>query len=130
MFTIPGTLPSLNDYVNACRANKRLGAKMSNDAHILCKYGMLKLAGKKLPGVWITFRWIEKNRRRDKDNIAFAKKFILDAMQEMDIIENDGWNEIHDFRDIFSVDKYNPRIEVTMEYQEKEGNENGYRKTE
>lgn len=30
--------------------------------------------------VVIHYTWIEPNRRRDKDNIAFAKKFIQDSL--------------------------------------------------
>ena len=47
-FTIYWTLPSLNEYVRACRANFRAGNKMSRDAHYLCRLGMTKLAGKKI----------------------------------------------------------------------------------
>ena len=113
-FTIYWTLPSLNAYVRACRANFRAGNKMSRDAHYLCRLGMTKLAGKKIDKAYIKFHWVEKNKRRDKDNIAFAKKFILDALQEMGILQNDGWSEILGFSDTFDVDKDNPRIEVSL----------------
>ncbi|WP_418294417.1 hypothetical protein [Megasphaera massiliensis] len=75
---------------------------------------MTKLAGKKIDKAYIKFHWVEKNKRRDKDNIAFAKKFILDALQEMGILQNDGWSEILGFSDTFDVDKDNPRIEVSL----------------
>lgn len=113
-FTIPGTLPGLNDYVKANRSNLYKGNQMSRDAHYLCKLGMIKLAGKRLEHGFIDFRWYEKNKRRDKDNISAAKKFILDAMQEMGIFENDGWKQIDGFSDRFFVDKDNPRIEVDI----------------
>ncbi|WP_049917244.1 hypothetical protein [uncultured Megasphaera sp.] len=87
---------------------------MSRDAHYLCRLGMTKLAGKKIDKAYIKFHWVEKNKRRDKDNIAFAKKFILDALQEMGILQNDGWSEILGFSDTFDVDKDNPRIEVSL----------------
>ncbi|WP_230197975.1 RusA family crossover junction endodeoxyribonuclease [Megasphaera massiliensis] len=72
------------------------------------------MAGKKIDKAYIKFHWVEKNKRRDKDNIAFAKKFILDALQEMGILQNDGWSEILGFSDTFDVDKDNPRIEVSL----------------
>ena len=87
---------------------------MSRDAHYLCRLGMTKLAGKKIDKAYIKFHWVEKKTRRDKDNIAFAKKFILDALQEMGILQNDGWSEILGFSDTFDVDKDNPRIEVSL----------------
>ena len=114
-FTIPGTLPGLNEYVKACRANAHVGSEMSRKAHYLCKLGMVKLAGKKVERVFVRFVWIEKDRRRDKDNIAFAKKFILDSLQEMDILKNDGWDEIAGFSDEFAVDPANPRVVVYLE---------------
>ena len=55
-----------------------------------------------------------QNKRKDKDNIAFAKKFILDGMIQAKLIQNDGWKEISGFTDEFHVDKNNPRVEVTI----------------
>ncbi|WP_302419996.1 hypothetical protein [uncultured Megasphaera sp.] len=85
---------------------------MSRDAHMLCKLGMLKMRDWRIDKAKIVFRWIEPNRRRDKDNVAFAKKFILDSLQEVGIIKNDGWDEIISFRDEFYIDRNNPRVEV------------------
>lgn len=75
---------------------------------------MVKLAGTKIEKGTIEFSWYEKNKRRDKDNVAFAKKFILDAMQEMGILENDGWQQVIGFSDYFFIDKENPRVEVVI----------------
>jgi hypothetical protein len=96
---------------------------MSREAHTICKLGMIGL-NVKFKKVMIVFRWIEKNQQRDKDNIAFAKKFIIDSMQEWGIIPNDGWNQILGFADEFYVDKKNPRIEVLL-YGEDEENGKG-----
>lgn len=65
--------------------------------------------------VTIRFRWIEKNSRRDMDNIAFAKKFILDALVKKGVLPDDGWKWVKGFRDEFEIDKGNPRIEVELE---------------
>ena len=51
--------------------------------------------------VWIHFHWIEENRKRDLDNIASAKKFILDTMVNMGILKNDSWRYIAGFNDTF-----------------------------
>ena len=107
-------MPSLNEYVRACRANVHAGNTMSRSAHYLCRLGMAKLNGRRIDRAYILFRWIEKDKRRDKDNISFAKKFILDALQEADILRNDGWGEIIGFSDTFAVDKANPRVEVYL----------------
>lgn len=73
------------------------------------------LRGRKFDSIGLCFRWFEKNRQRDKDNIAFAKKFILDALQTAKILVNDGWSQIRYFHDEFEVDKDNPRVEITIE---------------
>lgn len=111
---IPGQLPGLNEYVKANRTNPRAGSRMSKMAHEICKTGMIKYRGRRITRARFTFSWFEKNKRRDKDNICFAKKFILDALQEVGILKNDGWEEVADFRDFFYVDKKNPHIEVQI----------------
>lgn len=63
----------------------------------------------------IHFLWIEKDKRRDLDNIAFAKKFILDALVGANVLKGDGWSCVKGFKDSFSVDKYRPRIEVYID---------------
>ena len=50
----------------------------------------------------ILFVWRCKDRRKDKDNICFAKKYILDSLQPR-ILKNDGWGEVGDFCDRFVV---------------------------
>ncbi len=47
-FTIPGTLPGLNEYVKANRTHVRTGSQMSKGAHYLCKVGMMRLSGQKV----------------------------------------------------------------------------------
>jgi hypothetical protein len=49
------------------------------------------------------------------DNIAVAKKFILDGLLAAKKIKNDGWNEVVGWEEHFNVDRKNPRIEVEIE---------------
>ena len=58
--------------------------------------------------------WYCKNKRKDKDNVAFGIKFILDGMIEARVIPNDGWGEIANFEPRVEVDKDCPRIEVEI----------------
>lgn len=60
------------------------------------------------------FKWYVPSKRKDKDNIAFAKKFILDGMLQAGLIENDGWKQIGNFTDTFVVDKEKPRVVVEI----------------
>lgn len=126
--TIPGILPGLNEYIDAERGpkGKYKAAAMKKQAQNVIGY-MIKtqLRGVRFTRpVVIRYLWIEPSRRRDKDNIAFAKKFIQDALVAAGVLRNDGWAEIEHFTDNFAVDPKNPRIEVTIEEIEG-GNQNG-----
>ena len=45
------------------------------------------------------FEWHEKTKKRDADNIAFAKKFILDALVNMRVLPNDSRRYVKGFTD-------------------------------
>lgn len=117
---IDGKLPNLNDYTRANRTVNRgysLGSKMKKETEeIISFYIMRDLKGihfdKK---VKIDFKWYEENKKRDIDNVAFGKKFILDALVRNGIIQTDGWRGVAGFTDSFFIDKNNPRIEVLIE---------------
>lgn len=53
----------------------------------------------------IHFIWIEANKKRDLDNICFAKKFILDALQECGKLKNDNRRWVRGFSDDFEYSK-------------------------
>lgn len=114
---IPGVLPGLNEYISAERRNKYQAASMKKQAeHIVGHAAKSQLHGVKFTGpVIIHYLWIEPNKKRDKDNIAFAKKFIQDSLVHIGILENDGWKNIEYFTDSFDVDAKNPRVEVVIE---------------
>ena len=115
--TIPGRMPGLNEYISAERANRYQAAKMKRDwQNIVCHEIRRQLRGVKLRfPVVLAYTFHEPNRRRDHDNVAgFAHKIIQDAMVQMDILEDDGWDEIAGFVDWFVLDKKNPRIEVEI----------------
>lgn len=85
---IQGRFPGLNEYTDACRSNRYLGAKMKKDAQIQASWFLHRLPQIKKP-VKIYFLWQEKDHRRDPDNIAFAQKFILDELVRLKKIPND-----------------------------------------
>lgn len=123
---IKGTLPNLNNYTKACRSNRFAGASMKQQAEKnVSAYIQQQLKGVHFDEtVIVAFRWFEPNRKRDLDNICFAKKFILDALVTNGVIDNDNWSGVAGFTDQFFVDKENPRIEVDIELY-KEGECNG-----
>lgn len=89
-FTIPFRLPSLNDYIAKINRNKYAGNKFkqSIEEDILW---ILKSVKEKVTGpINIKFTWYEQTKRRDKDNVMSAKKFILDSLQKSGILPNDN----------------------------------------
>lgn len=57
-----------------------------------------------------------KDKKSDRMNIgsAFDKSF-QDALQKMNILKNDGWNDVINATFDFDIDRENPRIEVIIE---------------
>lgn len=114
-FTIPGKLDGLNQYTQANRTNLYKGAKLKRDNEQVVMEAALYQRIKPINNpVFIKFFWYEPNTRRDKDNIASAKKFILDGLVKVSILPDDGWKYIKGFSDDFDVDKKNPRIEIEI----------------
>lgn len=114
--TIPYRLPGLNEYIEIERRNKYEAAQTKKDIEL----GIVLLIKQQLPNlrlaqpVYIKYFWFEPNRRRDKDNIAFAKKFIQDALVKAEVLTNDGWDQIIGFKDRFSIDAENPRVIIQL----------------
>lgn len=70
-------------------------------------YYLCKLPVFKRP-IKIHFTWIEKNKRRDLDNIsAIGRKFILDTLQLCGKLKNDNLNYVVGFSDEVEFDKTN-----------------------
>ncbi len=107
-------LPSLNDYVNVCRSNPYKASKYKRNIE-----HDIGLFIKDLPRfdkpVRIKFEWVEINKRRDLDNIAFAKKFILDSMVKYGKLEDDSQKYVKGFTDTFS---YGDRNKIILEIEE------------
>lgn len=99
---MPIKLPSLNEYVNACRSNPYVGAKMKKDSEELIGWFIKKIAPFRNP-VEVSFTWVEPNRRRDVDNIAFGKKFILDALVKNGVLEDDSQRYVRALSDSFKI---------------------------
>ena len=51
------------------------------------------------------FEWHEKTKKRDADNIASAKKFILDALVKMGVLQDDSRKYVKGFYDVIVDDK-------------------------
>lgn len=102
---IPNRLPGLNDIIAACKVRR---GKWTKYLDMKAQYGLelaLLIKAQHIcpveKPVNITFKWCEKTARRDKDNIAAGKKFILDAFVEAGVLGGDDWRYINSFTDVF-----------------------------
>lgn len=119
-FIIHGRLASLNEYIAQCRIHPQKGAKLKREQQEQVEYDILIAKSKK----WLTavnkavivhFYYEERTAKRDLDNVAsFAHKIILDALVEMEILQNDTQQWVRGFTDTFYHGKVD-RIGVELE---------------
>jgi len=111
---IKDTMPGLNDYSDAERKHRQVAATMKRtQTERVAWVAKTQLTPFNGP-IALNFTYKEKNRKRDKDNIAFAKKFILDGLVMAGIIPNDTWAWIDSWTESFVVDAADPGITVTI----------------
>ena len=95
----------LNTYIRNERTNRFMAATIkkreTNTVYMQCIANGLKRVKKP---VTLRFHWYTKNNKKDPDNIAFGKKFILDGMVLARVLENDGRAQIIGFSDHFYTD--------------------------
>lgn len=114
MLVIYGKLDGLNNYTRACRSGWQAGNRMKKTNEETIGWYIKSQKIKPVTGpVRLVFRWYDDGKR-DVDNIAFAKKFILDALVKNQILEDDNQKIVKGFLDEFYIDKTNPRIEVEI----------------
>ena len=118
-FEIPKRLIGLNEYTNANRYNKYAGAKQKKEEQEYIKMCILEQLGhlKIDKPVIGEFTWIEENKRRDLDNICFAKKFILDSLVELGVLKDDNRKIVEGFVDKF---EYSDKSKVVVKLIERE----------
>jgi hypothetical protein len=110
---IPGTFPTLNDYIDAERKHRLMAAKMKENETYRVKLLSTKLPKFTQPCKFV-FTWHEKDRRRDPDNIIFAKKFILDGLVAAGVIPNDTQKWVLGFAESIIIDPKNAGVEILI----------------
>jgi Holliday junction resolvase RusA-like endonuclease len=120
MFEIPFRLPCLNDHIDHCKTHWSKGSKFKNEIDESIQWVLPKKIKIDCP-VSIRFIWYEQIRNRAKDNVAFAKKYILDAMQKAKMLPNDNNRYIAGFSDRFVYGQGDKvRVIVTTEGEDDE----------
>lgn len=110
---IPLKLPSLNEYVRVCRTNPYKASAFVKDVENDIGVFLARLPV--FERVKIHFHWVECNKRRDLDNVAFSKKFILDALVKCGKLKDDNRKVVTAFTDTF---EYGAESKVILEIEE------------
>ena len=115
-FRVQGKLEGMNNLILANRTNRFMGAKLKKDNTNLCAWAIraAKLKPVEHYPVTIWIRWTEPNGRRDPDNVASGKKYILDALQQTKVLVNDGAKQIASFVDTFRINAGDPHVTVMI----------------
>lgn len=117
LLIIPGRLHGLNDLIAAERTNRHNGAKMKAEDERAVSASIRRCMGRTMlkNPVYMEYKWVEPNRRRDLDNISsYGRKVIQDSLVKSGVLKDDGWKYVVGFSDRFEVDQDNPRIEVKI----------------
>ena len=114
-FVIPHELPALNRVIDESKRHWSKYSQLKREYTALVAALARRQLRPVLSGrVHLSFRWYCRNQRKDPDNIASAKKFIIDGLVTAGILQNDGWRQVSRFSDAFEIDKVNPRVEVEL----------------
>lgn len=118
---IGGPLPGMNELIESAKAGGRgmgyakLKKVWTENVWALAKVAQLKpIVGR----AKLHFHWIERDKRRDPDNIAAGgRKLILDGLVMAGVLEGDGWRFVDTWSDSFTTapGQYGPGCLVRVE---------------
>ncbi|RKZ11047.1 hypothetical protein DRQ25_00885 [Candidatus Fermentibacteria bacterium] len=119
-FTIQGELTELNTYTKKNRSSKFAGSKIKKEEtdRVALEAKAARIKPVVNYPVFIQYRWYSKDRRKDIDNVAFAKKFINDGLVVAGVLKDDSRKCVRGFSDYFFIDKKNPRVEVYIIFED------------
>lgn len=114
-FEVPGRLPGLNEYTRACRSHWAVGAKLKREStELVAACARAARVGRFSGPVTVACRWVERDARRDLDNVAFGMKFVLDGLVEAGVIEDDDQRHVDGISSEFAMDRENPRVVISI----------------
>ena len=101
-FFIEGCLPGLNEIIHESRRHFVKGNQHKKQWQKNIEWQIKIAKIKPVEQARFEFIWFEKNKKRDKDNIAAGgRKYIFDALVELKILPSDGWKHIVNWTDHF-----------------------------
>jgi Holliday junction resolvase RusA-like endonuclease len=115
-YTFLTSLPTLNEFIAANNKHRLVANKMKRTAENGLLMELMMMEAKPITSqVHLHYHWVMKDKRKDKDNIAFAQKFVQDALVKFGVLRNDGWAEVDGFTHHFSVNKEIPCLILSIE---------------
>lgn len=97
-------MPGLNEFLEQAYISRYAAGAMKKEwTSIASLYARQARLGHFTEPITVEFHWYEPNKKRDQDNVAFAKKFIFDGLQEKayPVITNDNYKWVKGFSDHF-----------------------------
>lgn len=115
---IPLRLTSLNEYINAERTNRYAAAgikkKNQRDIEVFLRSAVNRGELHHHDCASLTMTWTVPNKRRDLDNIAFATKFIQDALVEIGVFDDDNLDHITQLHHYAVIEKGEFSLKLTI----------------
>lgn len=118
---IPGPLPGMNEIVAAAKGSGGKGMGYATMKRIWTEavWAYARSAGIHRGGPFVgpvsfRFLWRERDRRRDKDNVVAARKFVIDGLVAAQVIHKDGWRFVSGWIDDFAIDAATPGVLVEI----------------
>jgi hypothetical protein len=105
-FFIPGPLPGQNEMIAAAKSGRGRAVAYSRMKRAWTDAVALHARAARLPHmdrIRLDCRWLEARRNRDPDNIAAAKKFVLDGLVVAGVLDGDGWAQVAAFSDTWDT---------------------------
>ena len=114
-YTIPGRLSGANEAFKESNRHFAIGNRLKHAETRRCAEAAIAGGVPKIQKpILMHFHWFEPNQRRDIDNVRYGAKYIMDGLRECGRLPNDGWAWVKGMSDTFSLDRDNPRVEVTI----------------
>ena len=101
----------LNEYIDRERTNRMIASSIKKKlTNTVMEQALYANCNKPKRQVDMIFTWHVKGRH-DSDNIAFAKKFVLDGMVKAGILENDNPKFVRHLADYIYRDLKKPQVD-------------------
>lgn len=119
---VPGPLPGMNELIAAAKGSggrgagyARLKRQWTETVWALAKASRIDKPGPFERRVFISWEWVERDKRRDPDNVAAGgRKLVLDGLVAAGVLAGDGWRHIDAWRDRWTVNPERPGVGVTI----------------